>query len=407
MTLQPLLDELLAEPRERMEARAAGEFDRIAAPFENRIVLFGSAHLGKLALTGLRAAGVEPLAFCDNNSRLWDTRIEGVPVLSPATAAAQYGDSAAFVTTIYNPAVLRSQLRELGCGRVVPYPALFWKYWRSMPGEDRLELPHRILERASEMGPAYEMLSDEKSRREFCAQIRWRCLLDSNCLPQPDPSRDMYFPPDLWSMSPREVFVDCGAFDGDSIRGFLQKTAGRFGHIHAVEADAANVQSLRRYCAELPADVSARITVLPHAVGKEDGTVRFCAGGLESSKVAQTGATLEVECRSLDSALDRDCPTLIKMDIEGAELDALLGAAKTMARCHPVMAVCAYHKCDHLWIIPKLLKAAHPDYQIFLRRYAEDCWETVYYAVPPERSVSAPPVAEFSPNCQELPRGTS
>jgi len=49
------------------------------------------------------------------------------------------------------------------------------------------------------------------------------------------------------------------------------------------------------------------------------------------------------------------------------------------------MAVCAYHKCDHLWTIPQLLKAANPDYKIYLRRYAEDCWETVYYAVPPER----------------------
>jgi FkbM family methyltransferase len=386
MTLQALLDELLAEPWDRMKARVAGEFDRIAAPFENRIVLFGAAYLGKLALAGLRAAGVEPLAFCDNHSRLWETKVEGVPVVSPAAAAAQYGDNAAFVTSIYNPAVLWNQLHDLGCRRVVPYPALFWKYWRWMPNEDRLELPHRILERASEMGPAYEMLSDEKSRREFCAQIRWRCLLDSDCLPKPDPSQDMYFPPDLLSLSPGEVFVDCGAFNGDSIGGFIQMTGGCSGRIYAVEADAANVRALGRFCAELPADVRARITVLPYAVGKEDGTVRFRAGALEGSKVAQAGATVEVECRSLDSAFEQERPTFIKMDIEGAELDALRGAAKTMARCHPVMAVCAYHKFDHLWIIPKLLKAGNPDYRVFLRRYAEDCWETVYYAVPPGSS---------------------
>jgi hypothetical protein len=94
----------------------------------------------------------------------------------------------------------------------------------------------------------------------------------------------------------------------------------------------------------------------------------------------------EVDCRSLDSVFaDTVCPTLIKMDIEGAELDAITGAGKTIVRCRPIVAACAYHKCDHLWVIPKLLKAANPDYQIFLRRYAEDCWETVYYAVPPER----------------------
>ena len=65
--------------------------------------------------------------------------------------------------------------------------------------------------------------------------------------------------------------------------------------------------------------------------------------------------------------------------------DALLGAHEIMARHSPVMAVCAYHKCEHLWTIPQLLKTGNPGYRIFLRRYAEECWETVYYAVPPER----------------------
>jgi hypothetical protein len=73
------------------------------------------------------------------------------------------------------------------------------------------------------------------------------------------------------------------------------------------------------------------------------------------------------------------------MDIEGAELDALAGAGDIMAHSSPVMAVCAYHQCNHLWIIPRILKSANPNYRIFLRRYAEDCWETVYYAVPPDR----------------------
>ena len=56
-----------------------------------------------------------------------------------------------------------------------------------------------------------------------------------------------------------------------------------------------------------------------------------------------------------------------------------------MQRSRPVMAVCAYHHCEDLWTLPQLLKSANSDYHIFLRRYAEDCWETVYYAIPPER----------------------
>jgi FkbM family methyltransferase len=385
MNLQTLLDELLAEPLAAAERRAAQAFDQIAAPFENRVLVFGCGYLGKLALSGLRAAGVEPLAFCDNNLRLWGSQVEGLAVLSPAEAAARYKHSAAFVCGIYNSTLPQNQLRQLGCLRVIPYPLLFWKYWRFMPAEDRLELPHRLLARAGEMAAGYDLLADDRSRHEFCAQIRWRCLLDYTCLPKADDAREMYYPPDLMRLIPDEVFVDCGAFDGDTIRSFLDRAGGCFGHIYAIEADPHNLRSLNGYLSGLAPAVADRITVFPYAIGKTDGAVRFSAQGFAGSKIGETGASQEVPCRRLDGLLDGTSPTLIKMDIEGAELDALAGGGDTIARSRSLMAVCAYHKCDHLWIIPQLIKAANPDYRIFFRRYAEDCWETVYYAVPPER----------------------
>lgn len=385
MSLDTLLTELLAEPIDAARLRSEREFDRIAAPFERRIAIFGAGYLGNIALAGLRAAGIEPLAFCDNNPRLWGSQKDGIAVLSPVDAVARYKDSAAFVVAIYNSAAPRGQLRALGCARVVPYPVLFWKHWRTMAQEDRLELPHRILQQAGQMALGYDLLSDEPSRREFRAQIRWRCLLDYGCLPPAGDPREMYFPSGLFTLSPEEVFVDCGAYDGDSIRAFLNAAAGRFSRIYAWEADAANRAALTRYGAGLDREIAGRIEILPYAVGARHQTIRFRAEGSAGSRLADSGETQEVECRTIDSVLAQAAPSLIKMDIEGAEPDALRGAAATMARCRPVMAVCAYHKCDHLWEIPRLLKSANPDYRIFLRRYAEDCWEMVYYAVPPER----------------------
>jgi FkbM family methyltransferase len=398
MSLETLLTELLAEPVEAARVRSELEFDRIAAPFERRVVILGTGHLGKLALSGLRGAGIEPLAFCDNNARLWAAETDGVPILSPAEAVERYGDSAAFVVAIYNSSAPRAQLRQMGCARVVPYPVLFWKHWRTMPKEDRLELPHRILARAGEMAAGYDLLSDEQSRREFCAQIRWRCLLDYTCLPPPEDPPGMYFPA-LFDLSPREVFVDCGAYDGDTIRAFLNAARRNvslgdgFHRIYAWEADAVNCGALQRYCAGLPSPVGARIEILSYAVGARDETVRFCAEGSVGSRFADSGATVEVQCKTIDSLLEDAAPTFIKMDIEGAEPDALRGASRTMGRYAPVMAVCAYHKCEHLWEIPQLLKASNPGYRIFLRRYAEDCWETVYYAVPPARWKTTPKAA--------------
>jgi FkbM family methyltransferase len=394
MRLDTLLTELLAGTAEAVEARSEQEFGRIAAPFENRIVIFGTGHLGTVALSGLRGAGIEPLAFCDNNPHLWGKHKDGIAVMSPAEAVERFQDSAAFVAAIYNSTAPRRQLRELGCTRIVPYPVLFWKHWRTMPREDRLELPHRIMERAGLMAAGYDLLSDERSRREFVAQIRWRCLLDYDCLPPADDPGEMYFPAGLFTLLPGEVFVDCGAYDGDSIRSFLKASGGRFGKIYAWEADGANCAALNSYRAGLDAGLMARMEILPCAVGARNETVRFCAEGSVGSRLADSGETQRVVCKTIDSTLAEACPTLIKMDIEGAEPEALRGAVETMVRHRPVMAVCAYHKCDHLWEIPQLLKMANPDYRIFLRRYAEDCWETVYYAIPPERLGIDPETAD-------------
>lgn len=380
-----ILKELIAESPEHTARRMDEAYERAAPSTTNKMVIFGAGQLGRYLLSPLSSAGVEPMAFCDNNARLWGTEIEGVPVLSPADAMDRYGGTAIFVVGIYNGTPVYRQLRELGCNRIVRYPLLFWKYSDFIPDE-RLARPRQILDQAAQMRPAYELLADEESRREFRAQIRWRCLLDYDRLPQPHPHAEMYFPPDLLQLSSEEAFVDCGAFDGDSIRAFLAKSGNSFRHIYAFEPDPANLRELRSYIATLSAGIAARIRVLPYAIGKEDGTAPFNAEGSVGSKVVDSQGTFHVECRSLDSALAKDVnPTYIKMDIEGAEIDAIPGAGKITARCRPVIAACAYHRPEHLWVLPKLLKAANPDYRIYLRRYAEECWETVYYAIPPER----------------------
>jgi hypothetical protein len=73
-------------------------------------------------------------------------------------------------------------------------------------------------------------------------------------------------------------------------------------------------------------------------------------------------------------------PSFIKMDIEGAEPEALRGASRLMQDRVPSIAACLYHDRKHLWEIPLLIKAAQPSYQLFLRRYADECWETLCYA---------------------------
>jgi hypothetical protein len=73
------------------------------------------------------------------------------------------------------------------------------------------------------------------------------------------------------------------------------------------------------------------------------------------------------------------------MDIEGAEIDALNGASEAIKRFRPILAICVYHKPDHLWKVPLLISTYSDDYSLFLRPHDEEGWELVLYAVPPER----------------------
>jgi hypothetical protein len=203
------------------------------------------------------------LAFADNNEKNWGQRIAGVEVMSPQEAVARYNDEAIFVAAVYNGAAPRKQLTALNCKRIVSYPLFFWRYSQHMPFEDRLELAHRVVEDPNAIRAGYALLSDARSKLEFAAQIRWRCSLDFDCLPQPDAPDQMYYAEDLISVSDEEVLVDCGAFDGDSIRMFLDRTQSRFRHIYAIEPDAKNRAALSTYLNLLPNDVAQRISVLP------------------------------------------------------------------------------------------------------------------------------------------------
>lgn len=366
-------------------SRETEEFDSIAKG-SRRIVIFGSGYLGKVVLAGATGAGIEVLAFADNNPSKRGRIINGVPVLTVADAVSQYGDDAVFVVGIFNSSAPRQQLRDLGCPKIVPFPMFYWRFADFFP-PCGIELPHRILGHVAPMRAGFELLSDAKSRAEFAAQIRWRCTLDYECLPPASPSADTYFPPELFRLSGNEVLVDCGAFDGDSIRMFLEKCGHSFRHIYAVEPDPQNRAALEAWFASLPESQNQHISILPFAVGDRNETVSFRVTGTAGSHITSDGGMSEVECRRLDDILDGPPPTFVKMDIEGAEPKALVGAVATIRSARPILAICAYHKCDHLWTLPVLMNQALPDYKIFLRRYAEECWEMVYYAVPPERFI--------------------
>ena len=289
-------------------------------------------------------------------------------MLSPTAAAEKFGRSAAFVVTIWSPGAgcskAQRQLKRLGCPKIISFIPLFWKYSSACDSTCCIDLPSKVLQQRDSVQAALSVWADKASQHEYVAQVRFRLFQELEALPPPV-EHEQYFPDDLFALADDETFVDCGAYDGDTIRAFLRRKSSFCG-IVALEPDAVNFQKLRNYVATLPPEIGGKLRLRQCAVGAANGQVRFTAAGTASA-VCADGAS-EIECLALDTALADASATYIKMDIEGAEADAIAGARRLIQDRLPLLAISVYHKQNDLWRIPLLIRSLSADYRLFLHR---------------------------------------
>jgi FkbM family methyltransferase len=386
-SLTRVLEELLTHPMAEVSQYEKSRFDEQAGTLGNSIVLFGAGGLGRKTLRGLRNLGIEPLAFADNNVSLHGHQVDGLIVLSPEQAGQQFGKKAIFIVAIFMDSApggiepLTQKLNSLGCTNVISFVHLYWKYPDQFLPHYAYDLPHKVIAAADSIRKAWAFFNDQVSQKEFLAQIQWR--LDPEFDQIPAPARhEIYFPPDLFKLNRNEVFIDCGAYNGDTVKNFLRQTDEQFTKILAFEPDPANYKTLTELVASLPSEVGRRILTSDLALGRRSEQLYFNAQSAASSSRSESGEIV-VRSEPLDLLLKDEAPTFIKMDIEGAEMDALNGAANTIRAHHPILAISAYHCQDHIWEIPLLVNALSDSYKFFLRRYHPRVLDDlVLYAIP-------------------------
>ena len=227
---------------------------------------------------------------------------------------------------------------------------------------------------------AWQLFEEPLSQVTF-AQILKRYLLRADTL-IPTVDTHMYFE-DMFTRTGDEVIVDCGGYTGDTLQYYLDKVGGAFAAYHVFEPDPRNFQKLLDYVASLPPQTAARVKPERKAVSHTPGKLDFDGRGALESRV-HTRGTISVESVPLDMALEGVDPTLIKMDLEGFESFALLGARNTIRRARPVLSICVYHYPFDLWELPLLINSFCKGYRFFLRAY-EEMFDYVCYAVPEER----------------------
>lgn len=243
-------------------------------------------------------------------------------------------------------------------------------YWLSfLPKFSEPALIHGLHEKAK------DAFNDRLSRQTLDAIMLYRLTWDDRFIAAiARPEKAIYFEPDVMPLTDREVFVDGGAYDGDTVRAFLSQAKGRYNHIHAFEIDPVNANTFTGKMQDID-----RVTL--HRTGLWHETAEM---GLEhrsdnGSRISHHSA-ITVPLNAMDN-MDLGDVSLIKLDIEGAENQALQGA-RTLIQTHkPKLAICAYHKADDFSTIIYTINDLRDDYRLALRHYSPILFDSVIYAL--------------------------
>jgi FkbM family methyltransferase len=342
-----------------------------------QICLFGAALNGQSLAYYLNSNQITTNFFCDNNSNIWNKNIcLNIPCISPDKIRNINNEELYIIISSRYYIEIINQLDILGFSNYSVFPSyLYLKVKNYLLSIDKIKLKNNI-------SKLIDILGDESSKITLASIIiNWFSSINNFVDKKNWKKTDevQYFPRKIIKLTEDEVLIDIGAFDGDTIKLFLNETCGKFNKIISYELDKKNYLILLENINKYGPKIKNKIISYNLGVLNENKLINYFSGSTSAiidSDSNETGNVIK-----LSEHLTNVLPTYIKMDIEGAELEALTGAEEIIKKYKPKLAICVYHKPEHLWEIPFYLKKIVPEYNIYLRHHSFDITETVCYAV--------------------------
>jgi FkbM family methyltransferase len=347
-----------------------------------KIFLYGAGSLGRTLYKAIKNKEIGSNIICFLDRNVATRRVEGLEVVNPFSEPIDK-TNAVVVVSILNRDVdfiaIKAQLMSVGFEEVASivefYPCCAdelgdW-YWLS-GSKDYLHSEEDI----QTVGGLWR---DEKSRKIFSSVVNARIEDDCELLPEKYPMEDQYFSKDI-PLRSYETFIDCGAYDGDTFDE-MERHGVKCKYYYAFEPDLSNFAKL----SEKMRKYDQRAVLFPCGVYSQTTLLHFAASGSENSAI-QSDGNATVPCVAIDDALVNfslnkwGSKIMLKMDIEGAELEALKGAEKLIKQADVDLAICLYHKPQDILEIPKLI-STFGSYNYYLRLYGYHGMELVMYAI--------------------------
>ncbi|MFA5840245.1 MAG: FkbM family methyltransferase [Candidatus Margulisiibacteriota bacterium] len=347
-----------------------------------KIILYGAGS-GNITFSSfvLNRFGLKPFLVLDKKFKYGD-RYLGIPAVSPREykPTEEEKEQAVVVVTVgkneYYKEIFAS-LAKLQMKNVILANDVYEYHVPQLPTELASKGFEYYLDRKEQILACPDIFADDLSLEVYTR------FLQNHLLRKPIkiPSRSMdelYFPADIKLNKGYARFINCGAYNGDSVKR-LNALLGKIEALACFEPDLENYRLLTKYLSSMPDEIAQCILSFPCGVFSNDTQLHFETGNQVNSTISDKGASF-IQCVMLDHALPGFNPTFINMNIEGAELDALMGAEQTIRKNKPDLAICVYHSPSHVWEIPLFLKSLQLGYKFYLRNYSSFPTETVLYA---------------------------
>jgi len=290
---------------------------------DKKIALYGAGIIGDYLLLYLTNAGFSVECFCDSSPGKWGGMFKGLPVISPDALFKQQNEYVVLISSLN----YYDEIFDYLVKRKFPLNQIVEPEW---------------------------------------ATSKW-----------PRSKALQYFGEDFLKPVKNEVFVDTGAYSGDTVEKFIQFSTGKYRKIYALEPDKRNFAGLNKNLSSCTG-----LVALNKGAWNTNETLSFREDAYTFGSNITNAGDSSIETTKIDDIFcDNDSATFIKMDIEGAELQALMGAENTIKKHKPRLAISIYHKLDDIVTIPEYILSVVPEYKLYIRHYSAMPQETVLYAI--------------------------
>lgn len=312
----------------------------------------------------LRSNGIELAdVFVDDEYYKEDLMFNGNPVLSYSSLQGKYNKVNVILgNSNYEK---KGQLERKEC--IAKVYGLFSMSYNVFEKTPLSEIKQHILEFES----TYELLEDEKSRSNMLAFLKTRVSGDNQYIMDVFHQETNFFHNEIFQIGRNEVYLDVGAFDGDTIRLFLKESQGSYKQIYAVEPDSRNYERLQQYVEKNQLE---NIEISKSGAWNKKDRLYF-----SSSKEQVSGVLLEESFKNdsgvcsisvlpLDDMFDYlEKVTILKINYFEGVKEAVEGSAGILKKYMPNLAITVGFDCRNIRIIPRIIKTINSNYKLFLR----------------------------------------